>query len=192
MPENTPQPGWVYKPGGNAEPPQEEATQNNEVPVPAETPKRQDDVTWTASEYIAHHKSAAWYLFFILGIAACSGLIFLLTKDIISTVVIIFCGILFAILAARKPRQLGYKVDAAGITIDDKFYPYTQFKFFSLVQDGVIGGINFWPLKRFMPELSIYYPPEQADKIIEIISEHLPNEQRDEHIADRMLKKIRF
>jgi hypothetical protein len=219
MPDDTPQPGWVYKPGDNPQPappaepdkdaqvepeqtaakadanaPQAENIPKSAEKPPAEKPLPVNDegVTWAASEYIAHHKTPGWYLLFIFGVLACSGGIYFLTKDIISSGVVGFAGLLFAALASKKPRQLSYKVDVAGITIGGRFYPYTQFKFFSIARDGVVGSVNFWPLKRFMPELSIYYPPEQEGQILKIITEHLPHEEHEEHSIDKLLKKLRF
>lgn len=213
MPDDTPQPGWVYKPGDNPQtatqsdsdkdsqaelqPPEQAAanasqSQNEEKVAKQPQPVSDEGVTWTASEYIAHHKTSGWYLLFILGVLACSGGIYLLTKDIISSAVVGFAGILFAVLASKKPRQLSYKVDVSGITIGGKFYPYTQFKFFSIAREGAVGSVNFWPLKRFMPELSIYYPPEQEGEILKIVAEHLPHEEHEEHAVDRLLKKLRF
>jgi hypothetical protein len=151
-----------------------------------------NEVSWTASEFIAHHKGASWYLMLLGAIVAVAGLTYLLTGDSISTVTIIIVGFLFALLASKKPRQQSYKIDHSGINVGEKFYPHESFKSFAVIEEGVVGCINLVPLKRFMPEISIYFPPEEEAKIIDILSASLPNDQREEHQFDRLMKKIRF
>jgi hypothetical protein len=101
-------------------------------------------------------------------------------------------GILFAILAGKQPRQLSYSLDTSGITIGEKFYSYEMFKSFTILEEGAIGCVNLLPLKRFMPELSIYYPPEEEEKILNVLTGSLPNDQKQEHSFDRLMKRIRF
>jgi hypothetical protein len=43
-----------------------------------------------------------------------------------------------------------------------------------------------------MPELSIYYPPEEEEKILNVLTGSLPNDQKQEHSFDRLMKRIRF
>jgi len=150
------------------------------------------EVSWSASEFIDHHKSAGWYYMLFLGTGVLTGVIYLLTKDLISVIVIAVVGLLFAILAGRKPRQLPYRIDSKGITIGDKFYVFSAFKSFALLREGAVGCINLLPLKRFMPEISIYFPPEEENKIVEILADSLPNEQRKEQGVDKLMKRLRF
>ncbi len=147
---------------------------------------------WTASEFVDHQKTILWYLALLGGVALLSGVLYLATRDVLSSIAIVIAGILFAILAGRKPRVLSYEINNKGLTIDKKFYPYSLFKSFSLFQEGAIGAISFMPLRRFMPELSIHFSPDMAGKIIDDLSLHLPNEEYVENPIDRFAKKIRF
>lgn len=199
MQNESQQPGWTYRPGevqSASQPQQSDNPSSSAVAgAPAETdPGRSSKpaVTWTASEFVSHQKDTSWYAFFIGSLTGVVILIFLITRDIISSAVIGLAGILFIILAHHKPRELAYTLDDKGVTIGRKFYPYTQFKSFGLGREGVIGAINLMPLRRFMPELSIYYPPEEENKILAIISEHLPHDQREEQGVDRLLRKMKF
>lgn len=191
-------PGWTFKPGGANEetaPKQtEQPAQNNQDAAP-DRPKNQgesQEATWTASEFIANHKTAGWYMMLLAAIVVIAGLTFFLTGDWISSATIVIVGSLFAVLAGKKPRQLSYKVDSSGITIGGKFYPYHDFKSFTVLHEGSIGCINLLPLKRFMPELSIYYPPDEEEKILDVLSASLPNDQKAEQGFDRLMRKIRF
>ena len=151
-----------------------------------------DSVQWTASEYVAHQKSAGWY--FLLGLAtvAGSGLIYLITRDKVSAAIVLIIAIIFGAFAARQPRVLGYQIDQTGIKIADKFYPFEMFKSFSVQEEGPLDVILLTPLKRMMPGLSVYFPPEQGDKIIGVLSSYLPHEERQQDAIERLMRKVRF
>lgn len=153
---------------------------------------RVDPVQWTASEFISHQKDGAWYAtlgggFFLLG-----AIIFFLTKDIISIVFIGIVLLLFLVIAGKKPQQRVYILDDRGIYIDDKFYSYDDFKSFALIHEGPINSVSFMPLKRLMPELSVYFAQEDEPRILDVLSANLPNFQRKEAGVDRLMKRLRF
>jgi hypothetical protein len=100
--------------------------------------------------------------------------------------------VLFGVFAARKPRTLNYALDDAGIHIGQKFYSYGDFKSFSVLDEGGLNAIWLMPLKRFMPSLTIYYAPNDEDKIMRVLSSFLPFEDRDHDMVDRLMRKVRF
>ena len=63
---------------------------------------------------------------------------------------------------------------------------------FLVIQEGGVESIWFTPLKRFMPMVSIYFDPEDGDKIADILSEFLPFENRELDPVDRLMHRIRF
>lgn len=147
-------------------------------------------IQWTASEFIAHEKSPMWYLSLIAIGAVLAIFSQLVVHDIITTVAIILVTILFVFVASHKPRTLPYRIDDAGVTIGDKTYPYAQFKSFGIVQEGAFSNITLVPLKRFGPPLSIYYPPEEEEKIVQVLSAYMPTSQVKLDLIDRLLKSI--
>lgn len=149
-------------------------------------------VSWTGSEFIANHKNSKWFLSFFGILALGVAIIFILTRDYISAVSVAVVGILFAFLANHKPRQLLYKIDNSGISIGSKFYPFEQFKSFSLAQDGAIGYVDLMPMKRFMPDISIYFPPKEMEQVVAILSDHLPHHEDGERQIDKLAKRFRF
>lgn len=149
-------------------------------------------IAWTASEYIAHHKSPGWYV--TLGVSALIGtfLVWLLTKDKISASVVLFGAIVFGVYAGRQPRQLEYCLDESGLTIGSKFYAYDTFRSFSVVAEGAFSSIVFMPLKRFATAVSIYYAPQDEAAIVELLAVRLPSEDRGKDPIDRLMSRVRF
>jgi hypothetical protein len=159
---------------------------------PAPTAQAENGVTWTASEYVAHHKSAGWFLSVALVAAVIAALIYLLTHDFISTAVVVVGAVAFAMFGARPPRQLQYQVDRSGLVIGDKHLPYGNFRSFSVVPEGAFSSILFMPLKRFSMPLSIYFAPEDQEKIVAILSNQLPMENHRPDWIERFMQQIRF
>ena len=151
-----------------------------------------ESVSWTASEYLIHHKSAGWYLILALLTVVLAGLIWLVSEDRVSVVVVIIVGIVFGIGAARKPRVLSYRVDEEGLHMGNKTYVYAEFKSFSVFVEDTISSIMLLPLKRFMPGVSIYCPPDQEEAIADVLGLYLPHEERKPDMVDRLMHKVRY
>lgn len=150
------------------------------------------EVSWTASEYIAHQKNTGWYVLLGLGAVAAAVVVFLLTRDKISSGMVVVVAVMFGIFAARQPRVLAYQVTQGGVKIGEKFFQYGDFKSFSVLDEGHISSILLMPLKRFMPGVSMYYPPEQEEKIVNVLVNYLPHEERQPDFIDRLMRKVRF
>ena len=151
-----------------------------------------DTITWTGSEFLDKHKNATWYLSLAVIIAVICAVIYLIGRDIFPVIFIVIISILFAIVASRKPRQIQYSVSDSGLSIGRRTYSFADFKSFSLQQDGAIGYVNLMPLKRLALEVSLYYPPEEENRVIEAISSHIPHDQVEEPLVDRLFKTFHF
>jgi hypothetical protein len=150
------------------------------------------EITWTASEFIARHKGFGWYVILAAATGVAAVLIYLLSRDAITVGAVVAAIILFGVSAARKPRVLTYHMNEKGLTIGDKFYPYGIFRSFSVIDEDAFSSILLQPLKRFMPPLSVYYEPQDEDRIVEILATHLPLETRQPDAVDRLMHRIRF
>lgn len=150
------------------------------------------EVEWTASEYIAHEKNIGWYMLATLVLVAVGALIYLITRDLISPIVIFIMGMAFVAFAARKPRVLSYAISNTGVIISQKHYPFNTFKTFSIIEEGAVRSILLMPLRRFNLPIYIYYEPSDEPKIIEALSAHLPREDIRMNPVDNLMRKIRF
>lgn len=159
--------------------------------VPAPKPS-QGTVTWSASEFIEHEKSAGWYLVFVLVVVAILGVVFLLTRDFISISLLGVLAVTFGVFASRKPRVLNYKLDSKGITIGQKFYPISLFRSFAVLEEGPFRSVNLLPLKRFMPPISLYYAPDDEQDVLSTFASLLPQEVKEPDALDRFMHRIRF
>ena len=212
-----PSTGFVFHPGDSPTVPQEQVSTNPPVsPLtgqpaathqPVLTPEQtnlppqpsnsksspeDEDISWTASEFIAHQKSFGWYLGLGLAAASLAVVVYILTRDKVSSVMIIIVACVFGVFALKKPRVLQYIVDDRGITIGQKHYSFSLFKSFSVVEDGAAHSLILMPLQRFMPTISVYYSVGDEQKILVKIADFLPFEEHAQDFVDRIMRKIRF
>ncbi len=150
------------------------------------------EISWTASEFIAHAKSFGWYMALAAAALAAAVLIYLLTRDPVSSGVIIVAAIVLGIYAGHKPRELEYRVDTRGLSIAQKHFDYHQFKSFSVLPEGAFSSIVFMPMKRFAAPTTIYYAPEDENRIVSLLGNYLPLEERGHDAVDRLMHRIHF
>lgn len=191
MSEETIQPQNTAPPA----PDSEEQAPPSPFPVAATAPPIEEDeeaFTWTASEYIGHHKNTKWYATVMAITLAVVVLTYIVTRDRISVVTIFIVGILFCVAAARKPRIVTYAINHDGLTIGSNFHPYEEFKSFRVVRDDALANIELMPLKWHQPLTSIYCPPEYEETVLHVLSSHVPYEERPHTYVDRLARRIRF
>lgn len=190
-------PGWEYHPDGQeplapAQPEQNPPVGNDLARQNPAVDNTGDDITWTAGEYIHHEKGVTWYILLFIGALVVSGLLYLITKDMISSVIIMILAIVVAVFASRKPGQVEYRVGASGISVGGRLYKYSVFKSFSIIQDEGVHSILLSPLKRLMPPITIYFAPEDEDSIKKLLGNYLPMEAGGPEAIDRLARRLRF
>lgn len=149
-------------------------------------------VSWTASEYIDHAKGPAWFAMVGIGIILLSVVVYFLLKDFVAPVLLALAGTTVAIFAGRKPQVIQYAIDDNGIHIGQRAYSYGDFKSFSLTEAGPLPAILLTPLKRFLPPITIFYDPNEEDKIVDALADYLPHEDKEPDLVDRFMGRIRF
>jgi hypothetical protein len=179
--QQEPNSGWQY----NAE------STLPSAPAPTAS-KSTATISWTASEFIANHKNFGWYA--KLGLAGLAGVIvmFVLTRDVISAVVVAIVVGLLGVLANHKPRTLQYEISSTGIHIGQHNYTYKDFKSFSVIDEGALSSISLFPTKRFMPPISIYYDPKDEERIAGVLGSYLPFIEGKKDAVDRFMNRIHF
>lgn len=162
------------------------AVTNDQAPVlPAEP------VTWTASEYVQHDKQAAWYLVLIVATVLLLALAIFMKAWTFALLVVVM-GIGIGVLAGRPPHSVRYTLSEYGLRIDEKNFSYHDFRAFGVVQDAAMYSIVLIPNKRFMPAVSVYFPSEMGEQIVDIFGAFLPMEHVELDLVEKLARKLRF
>ena len=181
------QPGWTYTSGN--------LTENTLLDQSAEQgADTSNDILakWTASEFVSHDKTTKWYV--VLGFSAVvlSAIIFVLTRQILSVVVVAVMTLLFAVYASAKPRTLDYSVSKNGVQIGEKYHPFNTIKSYSVIEEEGMPYIQLLLHKRLSVPIVVYAAPDQIDQLAEIIGNFVPYDQKKRDIADKISSRIRF
>lgn len=155
-------------------------------------PAHIDTIEWSASEYISHEKEPIWYAGVMAAATVIAAIIWLITSEILASITILvvaFSGLFFS---GRKPAVKNYQLSDSGITIDGKHYNISEFRSFSVVEEGAINSVWLKPLGRFAPLMILYFAPEDEKRITEALSAVLTYQQRELDSIDRLMRRIRF
>ena len=152
-----------------------------------------DTVNWVASEYVHLEKNALWFVtfaFVVLGLIATD--VFLLKSWTFSFLVIVM-AVAIIVYIRRPPREIQYGLSGKhGLYIGEKLYNLTDFKAFGLIRDGEHHSIMLIPVKRFAPGVSVYFPEEVGEKIVDILGTRLPMETLKLDMIDVIVRRLRL
>lgn len=155
---------------------------------PTDTP-----VTWTAQEYVHLDKSPIWFVMFVIVVLGLIAIDILLLKSYTFSVLVVVMAIAVIIYTRRPPRMLTYALSMRhGLYVGEKLYNFSEFKAFGLIKDGEHNSIMLIPRKRFSPGVSVYFPEEAGEQIVDILGQLLPMENLKLDIIDVVVRKLRL
>ncbi len=151
-----------------------------------------DTVSWTASEFITHRKTTSWYLLLGSAMIAIVLIVWFATTDVFATVTVAIGMLLLGIYAGRKPREQRYMLDDSGLTVGERHLWYAEFRSFSVNPEGELTCIEFTPLKRLALYTSVYFNSADEEKIVTVLSSHLPMEEPRNDFTDNLMRRLHF
>lgn len=180
-------------PSGSA--PTQEKTPVATAPVPPTSSPSHPTlrpVHWQADEYISHERNGLWFAVFGLVVALMITLAVVLMRSWTFAALILVMAVALVIYATRPPRRLSYTLDSDGLRVGDRVYRLTDFKSFGVIQDSGHFSILLVPVKRFRPGVTVYFPQEAGEQIVDFLGAQLPMDQFKLDVIDRLLRKLRL
>jgi len=148
-------------------------------------------VKWEGEEYISHNNGAGWYVRLFSVTLVLSLLSFYLQWWTFLALVIV-SALTLLILAVRPARKISYTLTDKGFTEGDKFYAFSEFKSFGILQDDVHFAIVLTPRKRLSPAVTIYFPENKGEGIVDMFGAKLPMEPVELDLLDKIVKRLRI
>jgi hypothetical protein len=152
-----------------------------------------EPVHWNANETIDANKNGLWFVaLIIVALALITGDIFLLKEFTFSILVVVMAAVI--ILYSRRPaRLIDYTLSGdQGLYIGEKLYHFSEFKAFGLIRDQGQHSILLIPVKRFATGVSVYFPEEAGEKIVDILGARLPMRELKLDMIDVIVRKLRL
>ena len=158
----------------------------------ADTPET-SPITWTAQEYVHGERGGWWFVLFALTVVALIAVSIFLLKSWSFSVLIAVMAAALVVYIRRAPRMLTYALSAAqGLYVGERLYHFDEFKAFGLIKDGDHYSIMLIPRKRFATGVSVFFPDEAGERIVDILSQRLPMETLKLDIVDAIVRKLRL
>jgi len=152
----------------------------------------ESDLAWVAPEMVHPPKGATWYGAYTLGAILLGGFAFLITRDVVSTVVVVVAVFALIFVASRTPKNQQYALYDGHLQVNQRVYALQDFRAFSSDEQQPVTGITLWPLKRFMPPVVLYAPAEHTVELTEYLARLLPMQTHKPDVIDSLLNRIRF
>jgi len=171
------------QPAPGAEPPAEE--------VQPEQPEQQP-VHWQAHEYIHHEKGAGWFLGFGIVVIVLIAVAIFFIQSVTFAILIPVMAAALIVYSHRPPRVIDYTLSQQGLHINDRLYSFGEFKSFGVIHDGQEYSVMLVPTKRFRVGVSVYFPEEAGEAIVDMLGARLPMQELHLDIIDRIIRKLRI
>lgn len=169
-------------------PPQAEPRSTEQVPM------QPDDgtISWEADEFIVHDKTRAWYGAIAIGSVIISAAVYFLNKDIVTALLVLVALIGLAAFSGRRPRRQHFIVAPEGIQVGRMFYDFRDFRSFSVAEERTGHSLVLISLKRFVPAITVYIPPEYEETVVNLVASILPMEPHTPDAIERLTNRLHF
>lgn len=163
------------------------------TPTPQLENADEQPVTWTAEEYVHLDKGGWWYVLFVLVVLALIAVDIFLLRSWTFSVLVVVMAIAVVVYIRRPPRTLTYGLSPKqGLYVGERLYHFDEFKSFGLIRDGEHFSIMLIPRKRFAPGVSVYFPEDAGERIVDILGQRLPMQELKLDIIDVIVRKLRL
>lgn len=189
QPESTEPHPYVEESSVEATPTQDEGFPT----APIETRDGDETVVrWQASEYIQHDKNTNWYVgLAVVVIVMILFAIFVLKSWSFAILIPVMAAALL-VYVIHPPAVLNYTLSRKGLHVNDRLHSFSEFREFGLVKDDRENSILLIPRKRFKPGVSIYFPTEVGEAIVDMLAARLPMKDIKLDPIDRLIRFLRI
>ncbi len=150
-------------------------------------------IKWQAQEYVQHEKHGGWYAGLAIITIIGAIITFLAGPWLWSfSLLIIVSAISLVVYSIRPPRTLKYKLTSKGLTEGTKLYAFEDFRAFSIRQTGEHYAIVLIPRKRFGARVTVFFPEDKGEQIVDVFGGRLPMEDSKLDLLDKIIEILRI
>ena len=145
---------------------------------------------WQAPEYIQERRSPWWFIIFWVVVAVLMALAAFVIKSWSFAILVPAMAAALMIYSHRPPRMLNYVLSEKGIYINEKLHPMSEFRSFGVLPEESLPSIMFIPVKRFRPGLTIHFPAEMGEGIVDTLGSRIPMQDIKLDVFDQLIRKL--
>lgn len=189
------------QPDEQNEPPEMPAESNVSVPQDQEVPENTEPesdqplLAWEAAEpaEINTQNIRAMLVFLAAAVIVAFAIVWLngVNFSTVVSIIVIALAVVAVIVSSRQHSHLeSYAIYEDGVTIGPRFYPFSQWRAFSVVAWGNAASIELEPVQRFMVRRVIHLDSGTAEQVVELLGYRLPYEERSQSMIDQLNNKL--
>ncbi len=151
----------------------------------------QENLQWQALEYEDRERSSDW--FWALGvIIITSSIAAIIFGDYFFAALLLISGVLLGFFAKRPPEYVTYELNAKGLKIRSRLFPYENIKSF-WVQTGAKPMLFIFSGRFFIPIISIPIENNLAEEIHSILTiNNIKEKEMKEHPSETIMDSLGF
>ncbi len=170
--------------------PQQEVIESSEEGAYEDGPAESQHIQWQAPEYIQERRSPWWFIGFWIVTAVLMVLAAFVVQSWSFTILVPAMAAALMIYSHRPPRMLSYVLSAKGLYINEKLHPLGEFRSFGVFQDEAVPSLMLIPVKRFRPGLTVHFPAETGEVIVDFLGSRIPMQELKLDAFDQLIRKL--
>lgn len=162
------------------------------APVGVSAPTSDDAIQWQAPEYLQHARTPLWYVGFWSVVIILMAIAAFVIRSWSFVILVPVMAAALVIYSHRPPRQLNYVLSTKGLYINDQLHPLSEFRSFGVIQEDNWPALMLIPVKRFRPGMTVYFPQENGEAIVDLLGSRIPMEELHLDAFDKIVRKLRM
>ncbi|MFZ1257925.1 MAG: hypothetical protein WAQ25_00450 [Candidatus Saccharimonas sp.] len=149
-------------------------------------------VRWQASEYVQRDHTAGWFVAFGIVLVCLMAAAYFLMKSITFMILLPVMAAALVVYVKRPAAINDYVLSRKGLHVNDRLYPYSQFKSFGVLANQAQPAIVLVPRKRFQLGHTLYFPEEVGEALVDMLAARLPMKDVAPDLIDQLLSRLRL
>lgn len=170
-----------------------------EIQEPVVSPSEQEEdgdeealLQWDAPEYLSHTRSTGWYIGFGTVSVILMAIALFLMRSVTFAVLIPIMAVAFILYIRSKPSNLRYVLSKKGLHVNDKLFPYTDYRSFSVITMPTDNILQLMPRKRFRMGQIAHFPTEVGEALVDVLAARLPMKEGERDLYDKITTKLKM
>jgi hypothetical protein len=149
-------------------------------------------IQWQAPEYLQERRSPWWFIAFWIVVIMLLAVAAFIMRSWSFAVLVPAMAAALMIYSHRPPQMLSYVLSTKGIYINEKLHPMSEFRSFGVMKDEQLPSLMLIPVKRFRPSLTVHFPQEAGEAIVDMLGQHIPMQELKYDALDKIVRKLRI
>lgn len=146
-------------------------------------------IQWKAHEHAYKEHSVNWF-WGVGAIAIGAAILAIVFGNLLLALLIIVATAALLLQAVKKPKEITFRIDDAGVHVGATLHPYQNLDSFAVTDEHIFLKSK----KRLMPYLVIPMPEneKEQDTMYDWLTQILPEEEMEEPVAEKIMDQLGF